>query len=58
MLYIFKGVLSNIYNFIGGDKYITLPRVIVAINMLIDNIEKLIFELDAKLDRNVVDEWL
>lgn len=43
---------------LGGDKYVTIPMVVVAFNMLIDNIEKLIFKLNAKKDRNKVDEML
>jgi len=40
---------------LGGDKYITLPFVIVAFNLLLDKIENAMSELDSKEDQNEVD---
>ncbi|CAG9822148.1 unnamed protein product [Phaedon cochleariae] len=39
-----------------GEKYPTLPLVIVGFNILIDKIEKLIIELDCKEERTHMDE--
>ncbi|XP_066599993.1 uncharacterized protein [Prorops nasuta] len=43
---------------LGGEKYVTLPLVIVSFNLLIDKIESVMFELDCKSDRNATDETL
>lgn len=43
-------------NILCGDKYPTLPSVIVGINILLDSIEKLCFDLDRKSNRSAVDE--
>lgn len=43
---------------LGGDRYSTLPLVIVLFNMLVDEIEKQIFELDQKINRSDVEEFL
>lgn len=40
------------------DKYATLSMVIVEFNMLLDSIDKQIFELNRKIDRNKIDECL
>ncbi|CAD6208883.1 GSCOCG00010705001-RA-CDS, partial [Cotesia congregata] len=41
-----------------GEKYVTLPIVVVAFNILISDIDSTIFELDNKENRTVVDETL
>lgn len=61
-------ILEKIFNFLkyfkqvskllGGEKYITLPSVVVVFNKLIDKIESTIFELDTKTDRTREDEIL
>lgn len=43
---------------LGGEKYVTLPLVIVSFNLLLDKIEKTIFDLDAKSDRSEIDKKL
>jgi len=51
-------VFQTVSTLLGSDKYVTLPMVIVGFNMLLDSIEKQIFELDRKIDRNEIDECL
>lgn len=41
---------------LSGDKYVTLPLVIIGFNMLLDKIESLINILDNKENRDLVDE--
>ena len=43
---------------LGGDKYATLPLVVVAFNMLLDKIENTIQLLNDKEDRCKIDENL
>lgn len=43
---------------LGGEKYVTLPMVVVCINILIDNLESKIFEWDRNADRSPVEEQL
>ncbi|CAH0560635.1 unnamed protein product [Brassicogethes aeneus] len=43
---------------LGGDKYVTLPMVVVCINILIDNLESKIFEWEGKAGRTPVEEQL
>lgn len=43
---------------LGGEKYVTLPMVVVCINILIDNLESRIFEWDRKTNRTPVEEQL
>lgn len=43
---------------IAGEKYPTLPLVIVAFNVLVSKIENIIFSLDAPEERNKIDEIL
>ncbi|XP_066585170.1 uncharacterized protein [Prorops nasuta] len=43
---------------LGGEKYVTLPFVIVSFNLLIDKIEDVILELDRKINRSTIDESL
>ena len=40
------------------EKNVTLPSVVVAFNVLIDKLESVIFELDSKSHRSIVDETL
>lgn len=49
---------KKVSTILGGDRYVTLPLVIVAFNLLVTKIEKTIFDLDDKSDRNEVDEIL
>lgn len=51
-------IFKTVSTLLGGDKYEILPMVIVGFNMLLDSIEKQIFELDRKIDRNEIDECL
>lgn len=61
-------ILESVYKFLrnfkklsemlGGDKYVTLPSVIVGLNMLLDKIEQTVKALDEKKDRNDVDTAL
>lgn len=51
-------VFKTVSTLLGGDKYATLPMVIVGFNMLLDSIEKQISELDRKIGRNEIDECL
>lgn len=43
---------------LGGDKYVTLPLVIVSFNLLLDKIESMVKQLDEKPNRSEVDERL
>lgn len=47
---------KKLSNVLCGDTYATLPSVIVSVNILLDSIEMLCHELDAKPDRNTTDE--
>ncbi|XP_026314075.1 uncharacterized protein LOC113225838 [Hyposmocoma kahamanoa] len=61
-------ILEKIYKFLinfkllttklGGEKYVTLPLVIVSFNLLLDKIEAMIKQLDDKPNRTEVDERL
>jgi len=50
-------VFKTVSTLLGGDKYAILI-IIVGFNMLLDSIEKQIFELDRKIGRNKIDECL
>jgi len=50
----FKGLSTRL----GGEKYITLPQVIVSFNLLLDKIETTIKQLDDKIIRTEIDEQL
>lgn len=41
---------------LGGDKYITLPFVVVGFNLLVDTIEKFTIHLDTKPSRNAAED--
>lgn len=43
---------------ISGENYITLPTAVIAFNCLLDKVEKKCFELDAKRERDSIDEKL
>lgn len=43
---------------LGGEKYVTLPLVIVSFNLLLDKIESMVIQLDEKPNRCEVDERL
>lgn len=43
---------------LGGEKYVTLPHVIVSFNLLLDKIETTIKQLDDKIIRSDIDEQL
>lgn len=43
---------------LGGEKYVTLPLVIVSFNLLLDKIESMVKQLDEKPNRSEVDERL
>ena len=43
---------------ISGEKYVTLSGAIIAVNCLLDKIEKQCFVLDEKASRNYIDEHL
>lgn len=49
---------KNLTTKLGGDKYITLPFVVVAFNLLLDRIETVTKQLDSKIERSEVDERL
>lgn len=49
---------KDISTVLGGQKYVTLPLVVVAFNMLLDKIENIIKFLDEKDNRTGVDEIL
>ncbi|CAL1680872.1 unnamed protein product [Lasius platythorax] len=51
-------VFKTVSTLLRGDKYATLLMVIVGFNMLLDSIEKQIFELDRKIDKNEIDVCL
>lgn len=57
-IYIFLKNFKIVSNAICGEKYVTLPIVVVAFNILISDIESTIFELDNKTNRTIVDETL
>ncbi|XP_051157863.1 uncharacterized protein LOC127279509 [Leptopilina boulardi] len=46
---------KSLSTILSGDKYVTLPIVIVGLNMLIDKLEKSIETLDSKLDQELMD---
>lgn len=50
----FKAVTEKI----SGEKYVTLPGAVIAMNCLLDKIEREAFDLDAKEDRDSIDEQL
>lgn len=60
-------ILGKIYKFLinfkilttylGGEKYVTLPLVIVSFNLLIDKIESIMLPLDCKSDRSKTDNY-
>lgn len=43
---------------LGGDRYVSLPLVIAAFNLLVTKIKKTILEMDEKTNRNKVDKIL
>lgn len=43
---------------ISSEKQVTLPTAVVACNMLIDKIEKIVFNLDNSMNRNINDETM
>lgn len=49
---------KNLTTKLGGDKYVTLPFVIVSFNLLLDRIETVMTQLDSKIPRSEVDEQL
>ncbi|CAD6239788.1 GSCOCG00012569001-RA-CDS, partial [Cotesia congregata] len=49
---------KNLTTRLGGDKYVTLPFVIVSFNLLLDRIELLTNQLDSKHKRTAIDEQL
>lgn len=49
---------KRVTDIVGGEKYVTLPDCIIAINVLFDEIEKVCFELDLKDNRTTADEQL
>lgn len=61
-------IIEKVYKFLinfkvlttklGGDKYTTLPFVIVSFNLLLDKIEATVRQLDEKIKRTEVDEKL
>lgn len=54
----FLRYFKDLSTILCGDHYPTLPSVIVGFNILIDNIEKLMFELDSKQNRTESDELI
>lgn len=44
--------------FLGGDKYPTLPSVIIGANILLNDLEKICYSLDSKKERSWSDEQL
>lgn len=44
---------KTVSTLLGGDKYITLPFVIVAFNLLLNKVENAILELDSKKENEV-----
>lgn len=61
---IFDKIFKFLINFkilttkLGGEKYVTLPLVIVSFNLLIDKIENTINHLYTKLNRTEIDKRL
>lgn len=55
------GLLScfkQVSDLVSGEKFPTLASAVCAINLLIDKIEEVTFELDAKPERNEIDEHI
>lgn len=57
-IYRFLKHFKNLSEKFGGQKYDTLPTVIVAFHMLIDKIQNIVHDLDNKADRSKVNEIL
>lgn len=54
----FLKYFENVSRILGEEKYTTLPLAIIAFNMLLDRIERMMFVLNDKIDRTNVDEIL
>ncbi|CAG9825832.1 unnamed protein product [Phaedon cochleariae] len=57
-----KQICGHLHSFkslstlLGGEKYVTLPMVVMSLNILIDKLEEDAQHLDQKIDRTEVDE--
>lgn len=51
-IYVFLHDFKEFSTTLGGEKYVTLPKVVIGFNLLIDKIEKTILNLDSKPDRS------
>lgn len=51
-------IFKQVSNILSGQCYATLPIAVVALNLLIDRVEKTVEKLDNKADRNILDETL
>lgn len=51
-------IFKQVSDLLSAEKYPTLPSAVLAVNFLIDQVEKLVFELDEKEDRSRMDEIL
>lgn len=62
--FIFEKVHKFLINFkslstrLAGEKYVTLPQVVVSFNLLVDKIETTITQLDENILRTAIDEQL
>lgn len=62
--FIFEKVHKFLINFkslstrLGGEKYVTLPQVVVSFNLLVDKIETTITQLHENILRTAIDEQL
>lgn len=49
---------KTLSSILEGEKYCTLPLVVIGINLLLDKLEIWAHELDKKIDRDAIDEQL
>lgn len=49
---------KKVSDLLCGEKYVTLPSVIAALNCMLDKIEQTVETLDKKIDRSEIDELL
>ena len=51
-------IFKQVSDLLSAEKYPTLPVAVLAFNVLLDKVEKIVFDLDKKINRNRLDEIL
>lgn len=57
-VHVFLKDFESISTIVGGEKYVTLPLVVLAVNILLDKIELEMMAMDNKVERTEADEVL